>query len=158
MQDYLRLARPFLVMLALVTAGRWLQGTVFAVEYEKGTGVFSIVTLTVMASLFSTAYLRRWRAWRIWRAVGFAMFLTLVAQAVVMLSTAASYLFGVQSYFNYATALNQPLGHGSPVAFGTAMAIRASGLVANTLLGGIAGALGWALGALLPANPSDSPV
>jgi hypothetical protein len=32
----------------------------------------------------------------------------------------------------------------------SALVIRTSGLVANTILNGIAGALGWALGGLLP--------
>ncbi len=37
-----------------------------------------------------------------------------------------------------------------PVGFGAAMGFRAGGLVVNTILNGIAGALGWALGGLLP--------
>jgi hypothetical protein len=37
-----------------------------------------------------------------------------------------------------------------PIPFLPAMGFRAVGLVVNTLLNGIAGALGWALGALLP--------
>ena len=32
------------------------------------------------------------------------------------------------------------------------MGFRAGGLVVNTILNGIAGALGWALGGLLPAR------
>ena len=46
LREYSRLARPFFVMLAIVAVGRWLQGTAFGVPYEKGTHVFSIVTLT----------------------------------------------------------------------------------------------------------------
>jgi hypothetical protein len=145
-QQFLRVARPFLVLLVIVTTGRWLMGTVFPVPYERGTGVFSIVTLTIMGSLFSSAYTRRWLDWRIGRAVGFGMFLAVIAQLVILLSTAASYLLGIPSYFSNPIALNRP----EAVAFGAAMAIRLGGLVANTLLNGIAGALGWALGGLLP--------
>jgi hypothetical protein len=148
MQQYLRVARPFLVMLAIVATGRWLMGTVFPVPYERGTAVFSIVTLTIMGSLFSAAYARRWLDWRIARAVGFGMFLAVIAQVVILLSTAASYLLGIPSYFSNPTALNRP----EAVAFGTAMGIRVGGLVVNTLLNGIAGALGWALGGLLPRD------
>lgn len=147
-QEYSRLARPFFVMLAMVTVGRWLMGTVFPVPYERGTAVFSIVTLTIMASLFSAVYSRRWLGWRISRAAGYGMFLALVAQVVILLSTAASYLLGVSSYFVNPTALNRP----AAVGFGTAMGIRVGGLVANTLLNGIAGSLGWALGGLLPGQ------
>jgi hypothetical protein len=131
-----------------VTAGRWLMGTAFPVPYERGTAVFSIVTLTIMASLFSAVYTRRWLGWRISRAVGFGMFVALIAQVVILLSTAASYLLDVPSYFTNPVALNRS----EAVGFGTAMGIRLGGLVVNTLLNGISGALGWALGGLLPAG------
>ena len=148
LSEYLRLARPFFVMLGIVTVGRWLQGTAFGVPYEKGTHVFSIVTLCLFASLFSAVFLRAWLGWRLSRATGFAMFMALAAQVVVLLSTVASYLLGVSSYFSHPTALNQP----EAVGLGQALGIRAGGLVVNVLLNGIAGALGWALGSLLPAR------
>ncbi len=146
LKQYARLARPFFVMLAIVTVGRWLMGTVFAVPYDKGTSKMSIVTLTLFASLISTVFLRPWLGWRLTRAVGFAMFMAVVAQVVIFLSTVASYALGVPSYFNHPVALNQP----EPVGFASALVIRAGGLVANTLLNGIAGSLGWTLGGLLP--------
>ena len=146
LNEYTRLARPFFVMLAIVTVGRWLMGTVFAVPYEKGTGVLSLVTLTLFASLLSAVFLRPWLGWRLPRAAGFAMYMAVVAQLVILLSTAASYVLGVPSYFSHPTALNQP----EAVSLAQAMGIRAGGLVVNALLNGIAGALGWALGGLLP--------
>ena len=148
LKEYTRLARPFLVMLGIVAVGRWLQGTAFGVPYEKGTHVFSIVTLTLFASLFSAVFTRAWLGWRLAGAAGFAMFMAVVAQIVILLSTATSYALGVPSYFSHPTALNQP----EAVGFAQAMLIRAGGLVVNALLNGIAGALGWALGGLLP-NP-----
>jgi hypothetical protein len=148
LNEYLRLARPFFVMLGIVTVGRWLQGTAFGVPYEKGTHVFSIVILCLFASLFSALFLRAWLGWRLSRAAGFAMFMALAAQVVILLSTVASYLLGVSSYFSHPTALNQP----EAVGLGQALGIRAGGLVVNVILNGIAGALGWALGGLLPAR------
>ena len=148
LSEYLRLARPFFVMLGIVTVGRWLQGTAFGVPYEKGTHVFSIVILCLFASLFSALFLRAWLGWRLSQAAGFAMFMALVAQVVILLSTVASYLLGVSSYFSHPTALNQP----EAVGLGQALGIRAGGLVVNVILNGIAGALGWALGGLLPAR------
>lgn len=147
LKEYARVARPFFVMLAIVTVGRWLMGTVFPVPYERGTAVFSIVTLTLFASLFSTAFLRRWLGWRLATAAGFAMFMAVVAQLVIWSSTVASYALGIASYFDNPMALNR---QSEPVGFAAAMGFRAVGLVANTLLNGIAGALGWALGGLLP--------
>jgi hypothetical protein len=148
-QEYTRLARPYFVMLAIVTVGRWLMGTVFAVPYEKGTSVLSIVTLTLFASIFSAAYARGWLGWRLPQAAGFAMFMALVSQVVILLSTAASYGLGISSYFSEPMALNR---QADPIGFGAAMGFRVGGLVVNTILNGIAGALGWALGGLLPVR------
>jgi hypothetical protein len=149
LSDYTRLARPFFVMLGIVTVGRWLQGTAFGVPYDKGTHVFSIVTLCLFASVFSAVFTRSWLGWRLPTAAGFAMFMAVVAQVVILLSTVVSYAFGIPSYFSHPTALNQP----EAVGLSQALLIRAGGLVVNTLLNGIAGSLGWALGGLLPPRP-----
>ena len=148
-QEYARLARPYFVLLAIFAIGRWLMGTAFAVPYEKGTNVLSIVTLTLFASLFSAAFTRRWLGYRLVQAAGLAMFMALVSQVVVLLSTAASYLLGISSYFNEPMALNRQT---DAIGFGAAMGFRAGGLVVNTILNGIIGALGWALGGLVPAR------
>jgi hypothetical protein len=147
--EYARLARPFFVLLAIVTIGRWLMGTAFGVPYATGTSVLSIVTLTLFASLLSGVFLRPWMGWRLPQAAGFAMYMAVVAQLVILLSTAASYLLGIDSYFNHPMALNR---QADPISFGAAMGFRAGGLVVNSLLNGIAGALGWALGGLLPSQ------
>jgi hypothetical protein len=146
LREYTRLARPYFVMLAIVTVGRWLMGTVFAVPYATGTSVLSIVTLTLFASLLSGVFLRPWLGFRLPQAAGFAMFMAIVSQLVILLSTAASYLLGIDSYFSNPMALTRQV---DPVSFGAAMGFRAGGLVVNTLLNGIAGSLGWALGGLL---------
>lgn len=148
-REYARLARPYFVLLAIVTVGRWLMGTAFAVPYEKGTHVLSIVTLTLFASIFSAAFTRRWLGYRLPRAAGLAMFMAVVSQLVVVLSTLASYGLGIPSYFSQPMALSR---QAEPIGFAAAMGFRAGGLVVNTLLNGIAGALGWALGGLLPAR------
>jgi len=80
--------------------------------------------------------------------------LPLPAQVVILLSTVASYGLGLSTYFNHPVALNQH----QPVGMAQALGIRLGGLVVNTLINGIAGALGWALGGLLPARPDvDGP-
>jgi hypothetical protein len=149
LNEYGRLARPFFVMLAIVTVGRWLMGTVFAVPYEKGTSALSIVTLTLFASLLSAVFLRPWLGWRLPKAAGFAMYMAVASQLVILLSTAVSYLAGIDSYFSNPMALNR---QSEAIGFGAAMGFRAGGLVVNTILNGIAGALGWALGGLLRAR------
>jgi hypothetical protein len=147
MAENLRLARLYLVMLAIVTVGRWVLGF-YGVPYEKGTDKLSIVMLTLFASLFYGAFTRRWLGRRILQVVGLTMTLALLGQVVIFLSTAASYALGIDSYFNNPIALNQK----AAVGFAEAMGIRAGGLVANTILNGIAGALGWVMGAALPSS------
>ena len=151
MAEHLRLARLYLVMLAIVTVGRWGLGF-YEVPYEKGTDKLSIVTLTVFASLFYGAFTRRWLGYRTLQVVGLTMTLGLLSQIVIFLSTAASYTFGIDSYFNHPTALDK-LDPKAAVGFAQAMLIRAAGLVGNTILNGIAGALGWVMGAALPSSP-----
>ncbi len=146
-REYTRLARPFFVLLAIVTLGRWLMGNAFHVPYEKGTNALSIVTLTLFASIFSAAFARRWLGYRLAQAAGFAMYMALVSQLVVLASTIVSYALGISSYFNEPMALNRQL---EPIGFAAALGFRAGGLVVNTILNGIAGSLGWSLGGLLP--------
>lgn len=147
MADYLKLARPYFLMLAIVAVGRWilsLQG----VPYAKGTDKLSIVILTLFSSIFYGVFCRRWRGFKIMQAVTVGAILGLGGQIVVFLSTLASYLLGLETYFNNPIALNSP--EALPMA--SALGARLGGLVVNTILNGIAGALGWAMGALLPES------
>jgi hypothetical protein len=147
MAENLKLARLYFVILAIVAGGRWfmsLQG----VPYAKGTDKMSIFTVTVLSSIFYGAFCRRWRGLKLLPAASLGATLGLSAQVVIFLSTLLSYLLGLETYFNNPIALNAP----AAVPLGTALATRALGLVVNTLLNGIAGALGWAMGALLPES------
>src|SRR5262245_12051364 len=145
MAEYLKLARLYLLLLAIVTIGRWTLGFQH-VPYEKATDKLSIVILTLFASIFYGAFGRRWLNFRIGQALAMGALLGILGQIVVLLSTVASYALGIDSYFTYPLALNQT----SAVPFGEALGIRAGGLVVNTLISAISGAVGWAMGALLP--------
>jgi hypothetical protein len=145
MAENLRLARLYLLLLAIVTVGRWLQG-VFKVPYEKGHHVFSIMILTLMAAIFYGAFCRRWRRHRIWQAAGLAFTLGVIGQVVILLATVLSYALGLSTYFNHPTALNAT----EALPFGQALLRRLGGLVANPITTALAGALGWAFGGVLP--------
>jgi hypothetical protein len=145
MAEYLRVARLYFLLLALVTIGRWTLGFQH-VPYEKATDKLSIVILTLFASIFYGAFCRRWLNFRIGQALAMGMLLAFTSQVVILLSTAASYALGLETYFNNPVALNAP----GAVPMGQALGIRLGGLVVNTIISGIAGALGWAMGALLP--------
>jgi hypothetical protein len=148
MKDDLKLARPYLVLLAIATVGRWLQGNVFHTPYPKGTHVFSIVTLTIYASIFYGVFLRRFLGYRVVQVLALTALMGVASQVVVVVSTLVSYGLGIDSYFNHPTALNLA----ERVGFAQAMGIRAAGFLVNTLLSAVAGGLGWVVGAALPAK------
>ena len=67
--DYLRVGRLYFILLAIFTVARLIQGAT-GVPYERAHQVFSIVTLTFMASAFFAAFCRRWRGYTIAQAMG----------------------------------------------------------------------------------------
>jgi hypothetical protein len=152
MTEYLKLARPYLVLLAILTVGRFVLGNVSGVPYEKGSDKMSIVIVTLVSSILYAAFARAFLAYRLFDAAKLTMTLAFCAQVVIFVATLVSYLAGIQSYFNHPVPLGQPVG--TTVSLGQALGVRAGGLVVNVLLNGIAGMIGWALGALLPARKS----
>jgi hypothetical protein len=151
MAENLKLARLYLLLLAIFTVGRWLLGT-FNAPYEKYNQVFSIVILTFNAGVFYGAFCRRWRRFRLWQAAGLGLTLGLISQLVIFAATLLSYALGLHTYFNYPTALLGPQAPLTDVPLGQAVLSRVGGLIVNPILTGIAGALGWAAGGLLPEN------
>jgi hypothetical protein len=145
MSEYLRLARLYLVLLAIFTVGRWVVG-VRGVPYERGRDWFSIVILTSISCLYYAAFLRRWRGYKLFPAAGLAMTLAFISQVVILLATVLSYSLGMDTYFNHPTALNTD----APLSLADALVVRVRGLFGNTISSGIIGGLGWALGGLLP--------
>jgi hypothetical protein len=151
MAENLKLARLYLVLLAVFTVGRWLFGT-FNVPYAKGHHVFSIMILTLYAAFFYGAFCRRWRRFRLWQAAGVALTIGLIAQVVILAATLLSYGLGLHTYFNHPIAVLGPNAAVTEVPIGQAVLSRLGGLVANPILTGIAGSLGWIIGGLLPED------
>ena len=147
MKEDLRLARPYFVLLAIFALARFAQGPL-GVPYARGHQVFSIVILTAISCLYYGAFARRWRGYRLVHVIGLAVLLGLTSQLVIFSLTVVSYAFSLQTYFNHPTALNAL--DLEPVAFTRALAIRTGGLIGNSVFSGIAGAIGWTLGGLLP--------
>jgi len=147
MAENLRLARLYFVILAIVAGGRWFM-SFGGVPYAKGTDKLSIVIITLLSSIFYGAFCRRWRGLKLFPAVTLGATLGLTSQIVIFVSTLVSYLLGLETYYNNPVALNQV----AAIPLGSALLVRAGGLVANTLTNCIAGALGWAMGALLPES------
>jgi hypothetical protein len=147
MSENLRLARLYFVMLAIVAGARWVL-SFQEYPYAKGTDKVSIFIVTVLSSIFYGAFCRRWRGLKMLQAVTLGATLGFAAQVVIFVSTLLSYLLGLETYYNHPIALNAT----EAVPMATALLSRAFGLVVFTILNGIAGALGWAMGALLPES------
>jgi hypothetical protein len=146
MGAYLRLARFYLALLAIFAVGRWLLGTSLHVPYEKATDKLSIVIMTIFASVFHAAFCRKWRGFGILDAIAFGALLGFLSQVVIFGATIASYVLGLQTYFNHPIALNSDV----PLPFSAAIARRAGGLLGGVVSNGLFGAVGWLLGSLLP--------
>ena len=145
MSENLKLMRFYFWLLAVFTIGRW--GLSLAhVEYAKAHQVFSLVILALIASAHHAAFARAFSGYSLGRAAGLGATIGLVTQLVIFVSTALSYMLGLETFFNSPAALNVT----QPMAFGQAMLTRAGGLVANTILNTIAASIGYAMGGALP--------
>jgi ABC-type transport system involved in multi-copper enzyme maturation permease subunit len=145
MSQYIRYARLPIVLIVIFLIGRFLLGA-FGVPYEKGTWFFSLVVLTYFSAFFFGAFSRRLSGYSLKQAMLLGATIALCAQVLILLATLLSYLAGAQTYFNNPTALNQPEAVGLVQALGS----RVFGLVANTIISGILGMIGWSAGKLLP--------
>jgi hypothetical protein len=150
MKEILRFARLYFVLLAIVTAGRWCMGFL-GVPYDQGHHYFSLVILTVFSCIYYGAFARRWKGFSVARVMLLGVILGVATQLVILLSTLASYAFGVDSYFVAPRALNAT----APLSLSEAVANRLNGLVANTFSSVVVAALGWALGGLLPGSGGE---
>ena len=153
MRDTLKVARFYLVLLALFTVGRWAQ-SLGHVEYAKAHHVFSIVTLTLLSSAFFAAFCRKWRGYTLLQAVMLGMTLGLAAQVVIFSSTALSYALGLHTFFNHPRALNVE----TELSMNEALTRRAFGLVAGPIGNGVAAFLGWFMGGVLPERKASASV
>jgi hypothetical protein len=145
MNEYLRVARLYVIVLALFTVGRLVTGF-RGVPYERGHHIFSLVTMTFLAACFYGAFCRKWRGYGVTQAMAVGMTLGLIGQVVILLATVLSYAFHADTYFVNPRALNTT----ESVSFGTAVVGRIGGLVVNAIMSAIAGAIGWVMGSTLP--------
>jgi hypothetical protein len=145
MSENLRVIRFYLVLLAIFTVGRWglsLGGA----KYEDTHQVFSIVILTLISSAYYGLLTRGFVGGGLKRALAIGALLGAASQVVIFLSTAISYILGIDSFFNYPRALNVP----EAIPFGQAMVARAITFVVNVVFNVIAAALGYAIAGVGP--------
>ena len=139
----MRLIRFYLALLALFTVGRWglsLGGA----EYSATHQVFSIVILTNLSTAYYGWVVRGFAGGGIKRALVIGALLGAISQAVIFLSTAISYVAGMDTFFNHPTALNVE----EAIPFGEAMGARVITFVANVVTNAITAALGYGIATL----------
>ena len=156
MGEYLRVARLYAIVLAIFTIGRLAMGW-RGVPYAQGHHVFSLVTLSLMASAFYGAFCRKWRGYYVTQAMGVGLTIGVLGQIVILLATLGSFAFHADTYFVNPRAVTGS-DSASPVTFGQALGSRLGGAVINAIINAIAAALGWVMGAVLPERSEASGV
>ena len=156
MKEKLQFVRLPIVLFALFFVGNLALGALMGVNkasYDVSKRLFSMVILQVHVALLWGAVGRRYRGYGIGGSISVAVLAVAVSQILIFAGTAISYLAGVNTFFNFGEALNQP---GVIVPFGTAMVARTVTFIVNCVMGGILGAIGWALGGLIPASSTSA--
>jgi len=149
MKEKLEFVRLPIVLFVIFFVARLAFGASRGVNketYDLANRFFSMVILQVHVALLWGAVGRRYRGYGIGGSMLAVVLAVLASQILIFIGTAISYLAGINTFFNFPEALNQA----GPVAFGTAMVSRTITLVANCVIGAIFGAIGWALGVLIP--------
>ena len=145
MKQYLRLARLYMIVLAIFTVGRLATGF-RGVPYERGHAIFSLVTMSFLSCAFYGAFCRRWLGFSVTKAMGLGLTIGLIGQIVILAMTVLSYGLHIDTYFVNPRALNAT----EPLSFGAALVGRIGGLVVNSVMNAIAAAIGWVMGSTLP--------
>ena len=151
MREKLRFIRLPIVLFVIFFLGRLAVGAISGVNkqsYDLANRLFSMVILEVHVGLLWGAVGKRYRNYGVGGSITAVVLAVVVSQILIFAGTAFSYLAGIQTLFNYTEALNQS----AAVPFGMAMALRTGSFIANCVIGAIAGAIGWALGGLVPAR------
>ncbi len=150
MKEKLNFARLPIVLFVVFFLARLAMGAGMGVtkeSYDLSNRLFSMVILQIHVGLFWGAVGRRYQGYGVGGSMAAVVLAVLASQILIFLGTAVSYLAGANTFFNFPEALNQP----AAVGLGAAMTARTVTLIANCVIGAIVGAIGWALGGLLPA-------
>jgi hypothetical protein len=156
MKEKLQFVRLPILLFVIFFVGRLALGAALGVSktsYDLSNRLFSMVILQVHVGLLWGAVGRRYRGYSVGGSAAAIVLAVAVSQLLIFAGTAFSYIAGLNTFFNYGEALNQP---GVIVPFGLAMVARTGTFIVNCLIGGIVGAIGWALGGLIPASSTTA--
>jgi hypothetical protein len=152
MREKLQFVRLPIVLFVIFFLGRLAVGAAMGVSkesYDLANRLFSMVILQVHIALLWGAVGRRYRGYQIVDSIAAVVLAVAVSQILVYAGTAISYIAGINTLFNFGEALNQP---GATLSFAAAIGARTITFIANCVMGAILGAIGWALGGLVPVE------
>lgn len=144
MREKILFVRLPVLLLLLFFLGKLVMSLLGA-PYEVGIRVFAMVPLQIHLALVWGAFGRRHLGTGIAGSIVIGILIGAASQLLIVFGTAISYPLG-GTHFNLPEALGSP----DPVGFTDAMVNRAGGLLANSIVSGIAAAIGWALAVLIP--------
>ena len=156
MKEKFQFVRLPVVLFIIFFVGRLIIGAVQGANkdsYDLANRLFSMVILQVHVGLLWGAVGRRYRGYGVGGSMTAVVIAVAVSQILIFAGTAFSYIAGAQTLFNFGEALNQP---GATLSFAQAMQARTITLIANCVIGAILGAIGWALGGLIPASSTPA--
>jgi hypothetical protein len=151
MKEKLQFIRLPIVLFVIFFLGRLAIGAISGVNkqsYDLANRLFSMVILEVHVGLLWGAVGKRYRNYGVGGSIAAVVLAVVASQILIFAGTVFSYVAGINTLFNYPEALNQS----AAVSFGLAMISRTASFIANCVIGAIAGAIGWALGGLVPAR------
>jgi hypothetical protein len=150
MKEKLQFVRLPILLFVVFFVGRLALGAAMGANkqsYDLANRLFSMVILQVHVGLLWGAVGRRYRGYSMRDSIAAVVLAVAVSQVLIFAGTAISYVTGINTLFNFGEALNQP---GATISFLPAIVARTITFIANCVLGGIAGAIGWVLGGLVP--------
>ncbi len=147
MAKHFKLMGFYFWLLGLFTIGRWAI-SFSGMDYARATWIFSLVPLALIASAHHGAFARAFRGYGLKDAAGLGAMIGLVTQLVIFVSTALSYMLGLHTLWNSASALNST----EAVPFAAAMVARTQGLIGNTIMNAVAALIGYAMGGSLKSS------
>lgn len=145
MKDKLEFICLPILLVVVFFIGRLVMGLT-GMSYDAANRVFSMVILQTHLAVLWAAFGRVYKKYTLTEAVTAVVMIVFISQILIWIATVGSYLAHTSTFFDFPPALNQA----KHVGFGTAMGIRAGGLIANSIMGAILGTIGWYLGALIP--------
>ena len=148
MKERIEFIRLAIVLLVLFFIGKLVVGASGG-SYGLGNRLFAMVPMTVHLALIWGAMTRAFRGEGAGSAFKTGASIALVAQILIFSGTMLYYLLGVSTHFSDPMAI---VGADREVGLGEALGARTFGIVVNSIIGGVAGLIGFALGGMIPAK------